>query len=87
MSIFKPSRTYVTKQDFLIGLKRNKIEKKLFFYNLIIITALRNQNMNIICSYNLDLTRNAGNCLFLMLENKSSIFSQIKCGNLDSGNS
>jgi len=33
-----------------------------------------NQNINIICSYNIDLTRNAGNCLFKMLENKSSIF-------------
>ena len=32
---------------------------------------------NIICSYNIDLTRNAGNCLFKMLENKSSIFSNL----------
>ena len=35
---------------------------------------MRNQNIIIICSYNIDLTRNAGNCLFKMLENKSSIF-------------
>ena len=57
----------------------NKIENKnkLFFYNLKIITALRNQNINIICSYNIDLTRNAGNCLFKMLKNKSSIFSNL----------
>ena len=35
---------------------------------------MRNQNIIIICSYNIDLTRNAGKCLFKMLENKSSIF-------------
>jgi len=36
----------------------------------------------------MDLTRNAENCLFKMLENKSSIFSNLadKCGNLDSIN-
>jgi len=33
--------------------------------------------MNIICSYNIDLTRNAGKRLFKMLENKSSIFSNL----------
>ena len=42
-------------------------------YNLKIITALRNKNINIICSYNIDLIRNAGNCLLKMLENKSFI--------------
>jgi len=31
----------------------------------------------IICSYNIDLTRNAGTGLFKMLENKSSIFSNL----------
>ena len=58
----------------------NKIENKnrLLFYNLKIITALRNQNIDIIHSYNIDyLTRNAGNCLFKMLENKSSMFSNL----------
>ena len=61
----------------VLDLKINKIENKnkLIFYNLKIITALRNQNINIICSYNMDLTKNAGNCLFKMLENKSSTFS------------
>ena len=51
----------------------NKIENKnkLFYYDLKIITALRNQNIYNICSYNIDLTRNAGNCLLKMLENKS----------------
>jgi len=53
----------------------NKIENKnqLFLYNLKIITAFRNQNINNICSYN---TRNAGNYLF-----KSSIFFNLttKC--------
>jgi len=49
----------------------------LFFYNLKIIAALRNQNINIITSYNKDLTSNAGNYLFKMLENKSSIFSNL----------
>ena len=39
--------------------------------------ALRNQNNNIICSYNIDFTRNAGNCLVEMLENKLSIFSNL----------
>ena len=29
---------------------------------------MRNQNNNIFCSYNIDLTRNAGNCWFQMLE-------------------
>ncbi len=28
------------------------------------MTALRNQKINIICIYNIDLTINAGNCLF-----------------------
>ena len=53
------------------------------------MTALRNQKINIICFYNIDLTINAGNCLFKMLENKSLIYSliyQIKCGDFDSGN-
>jgi len=36
--------------------------------------ALRNQNIIIICSYSIKLTRNAENCLFKMFENKSSIF-------------
>ena len=49
----------------------NKIGKKLFFYNLKFITAFRNQNINIIRSYN------AGNCSFKMLENKSFIFSNL----------
>ena len=53
------------------------MKNKLFFYNLKIIPALRNQNIHIICSYNIDLTRNVGNCLFKMLENKSSIFSKL----------
>ena len=79
MSIFKYVRTYKTKQDYLIRQNMNKIENKnkLFFYNLKIISAFRNQNINIICSYNIDLTRNSGNCLFKMLENKSSIFSNL----------
>jgi len=47
----------------------------LFFYNLKIITALRNQNINIICSYNIDLTKKAGNRWFKMLEDKSPMFS------------
>jgi len=38
---------------------------------------LRNQNNNIICSYDIDLTINLGKCLFKMLENKSSIFSNL----------
>ena len=64
MSIFKYLRTYETKKDI------HKIENKykLFFYNLKIIKALRNQKINIICFYNTDLIRNAGNCLFKMLE-------------------
>ena len=79
MSIFKHLRTFVTNQDFMIRWNINKIENinKLYFYNLKIIkiiTALRTQNIYIICSYNIDLTRNAGNCLFKMLENKPSIF-------------
>ena len=41
------------------------------------MTALRNQKINIICFYNIDLTINAGNCLFKMLENKSSILSNL----------
>ena len=73
MSIFKYFKSYETKQDFLIRKNINK-RKTLFFYNLKIITALKNQNINIISSYNIDLTRNAGNCLFKMLEKKSSIF-------------
>ena len=82
MSIFKHLRTFVTNQDFMIRWNINKIENinKLFFYNLKIIkiiTALRTQNIYIICSYNIDLTRNAGNCLFKMVGNKSSIFSNL----------
>ena len=51
----------------------------MFFYNLKIITALRNQNINIICSYNIDLTKKAGNRWFKnkMLENISSMFSHL----------
>ena len=51
----------------------NKIENKnkLFYYNLKISSAFRNQNINIICSCNIELTGNAGNCLFKILENKS----------------
>ena len=52
-------------------------KNKLFSYNSKIIAELTNQNINIICSYNIDLTRNARNRLFKMLENKSSIFSNI----------
>ncbi len=39
--------------------------------------SIGNQNINIICSYNINLTRNAGHHLFKMLENKSSIFSNL----------
>ena len=55
----------------------NKIENKikLFFYNLKIVTA--KEIKIIIFSYNINLTRNAENCLFKMLENKSSIFSNL----------
>ena len=49
----------------------------MFLYNFKIITAFRNQNINVVCSYNFDLTRNVGNCLFNMFENKSSIFSNL----------
>jgi len=58
---------------------KNKIENKnkLFFYNLKYITSLKNQNINIICSYNVDLTRNAENGLLKRLENKLSIFSNL----------
>ena len=76
MSIFKHHLRNKTR--FFDKVKNiNKMENKniLLFYNLTIITALRNQIIHIICSYNIDLTRNAGNCLFKMLENKSSIFS------------
>ena len=45
-------------------------KNKMFFYSLKIITAFINQII-IMCSYNMDLNRNAGNCLFKMLENKS----------------
>ena len=79
MSIFKYLRTYVTKQDCLIRQNINKIgnKNKMFFHNLKIFTVFRNQNINNICSYKINLTRNAENCLFKMLENKSSIFSNV----------
>ena len=43
----------------------NKIgnKNKEFFYNLKIIRAFRNKNINIICFIYIDLTRNEGNCL------------------------
>ncbi len=42
--------------------KQNKKIKNLFFYHeKKMITALKNQNINIILSYNIDSTRNAGN--------------------------
>ena len=71
---------------FFETLTKNK--SKLFFYNLKIIKALRNQNISIVGSYNIDLTKNAGNCLLKMLENKSSIFCILtdKMWNLDSRN-
>ena len=47
---------------------KKEIKNKLSFYNLKIITAFRNQNINIICSYDIDLTRNAGKRLFKKLD-------------------
>ena len=66
MSIFKHLGTCITKQVFLIRQNITKIEnKKLFFYYLKIITAFRNQNINMICSYNIDLTQSFNLCPFL----------------------
>ena len=63
-------------QDMFENGKPDIVLKTVKRYNLKIITALRNQNIDIICSYNIDLTRKAGSCRFKMLENKS-IFSTL----------
>ena len=49
------------KTRFFDKVKNKQNRKKLFFNNLNIITALRNPDIIIICSYNTDLTRDAGN--------------------------
>ena len=64
--------TYQNKKE---KYSQNRNKNKLLLNNLKISTALRNQIINIICSYNIDLTRNVENCLFKILENKSMIFS------------
>ena len=85
--VFTP---YITKHDVLIRYNINKIENKniLFFYILKIITALRNQNINIFVLtiyIQLEMRETVGlKCL--STNQWYSIILLIKCGILDSRN-
>ena len=68
---FQTFTHFSQKIRFLSGkILTNRKQKTLFFNNF----NLKKSMSNIFCSYNIDITRNPGNCLFKMREIKSTLF-------------